>query len=294
MPTRYLKPGIRDSEAIDTLSPLAELFFYRLLVTVDDFGRYDARPSMLKAQCFPIKETVSANDCESMLIELVKADLVQVYAHGKSRVVQVLKWDNKPRAGASKFPEIDADCVVLYADDDTCIQMYAERKNPPTVLPLTVTVTGTETVTETETETHAQGAHPPAKQPDDAIVTCTPDMMTGIPPWLARKFLQNRKTLKAKGPFTLDAWQRHIEQSAKAGITPEAAMQYAISSGWQAFTASYYLRAEGLSTGSSGKTFGQLRQEQTDAEIAAFLADSPMTGADAIDGEFTNMGAAHA
>ena len=52
MPTRYLKPGIRDSELIDGLSAEAEVLFYRLLVTVDDFGRANARPSMVKAACF--------------------------------------------------------------------------------------------------------------------------------------------------------------------------------------------------------------------------------------------------
>jgi hypothetical protein len=293
MPTRYLKPGVRDSEAIDVLSPMAELFFYRLLVTVDDFGRYDARPSMLKAQCFPIKESVTSKDCEDLLIELVNSGLVTVYQHEKTRVVQVLKWDNKPRAGASKFPECGPECTPIYASADTCIQMCAERENPRTVLPLTVTVTGTETVTETETETRARCAPIDDKHGTDAPVVCTPDMMAGIPSDMARKFLQHRKSLKAKGAFTLDAWQRHVEQSAKAGITPAAAMQYAISSGWQAFTAAYYLRAEGISTNGPPKTFGQLRKEQTDAEIAEFLADAPMPGG-VIEGEFTSVGVVHA
>jgi len=70
MPTRYLKPGIRDSEAIDALSPLTEVFYYRLLVTVDDFGRFDARPAMIKAQCFPIRDSVNAKSCALMLSEL--------------------------------------------------------------------------------------------------------------------------------------------------------------------------------------------------------------------------------
>ena len=49
MPTRYLKPGIRDSERIEAIaSPDAEILFYRLLVSVDDFGRTDARPLMVK------------------------------------------------------------------------------------------------------------------------------------------------------------------------------------------------------------------------------------------------------
>ena len=46
MPTRYLKPGIRDSESIEKLSHIAEILYYRLIVTVDDFGRpTDVPPS---------------------------------------------------------------------------------------------------------------------------------------------------------------------------------------------------------------------------------------------------------
>lgn len=104
MPTRYLKPGIRDSEAIDALSPMAETFFYRLIVTVDDFGRADARPAMLKSACYPIKEAVTAGQCEAMLAELHRAGLVLVYVVGGKPYLQLCKWDNAPRSQISKFP----------------------------------------------------------------------------------------------------------------------------------------------------------------------------------------------
>lgn len=104
MPTRYLKPGVRDSEAIDRLSPLAEVLFYRLLVTVDDYGRFDARPAMVKANCFPIKETVRADDCIELLQELVTADLVTLYEVDGKPILQMLKWDNAPRSKESKYP----------------------------------------------------------------------------------------------------------------------------------------------------------------------------------------------
>jgi hypothetical protein len=132
MPTRYLKPGVRDSEAIDNLSPLAETLFYRLLVTVDDFGRFDARPAMIKAQCFPIKESVSINKCKDLLDELGQANLIFVYQIENKPFLQMSKWDNIPRAKESKYP----------TSVDTCIQMHTD-------LPLTVTETKTQTVTET-------------------------------------------------------------------------------------------------------------------------------------------------
>lgn len=132
MPTRYLKPGVRDSEAIDNLSPQAENIFYRLLVTVDDFGRFDARPAMIKAQCFPIKESVSINKCKELLEELSRANLILLYEAKGKPYLQMCKWDNIPRAKESKYP----------AHEGTCIQMYTD-------VPLTETETETETKTET-------------------------------------------------------------------------------------------------------------------------------------------------
>lgn len=132
MPTRYLKPGIRDSERINALSADAEVFYYRLIVTVDDFGRADARPAMLKAACFPVKDSATSAKCAEWLDELARADLIIPYESGGKPYLQMQKWDNQPRAKDSKFP----------APADACIQTYADARSPRTVLP--VTGTGTE------------------------------------------------------------------------------------------------------------------------------------------------------
>ena len=142
MPTRYLKAGIRDSEVIDKLSPIAETFFYRLLVTVDDFGRYDARPSMIKSHCYPIKESVTAKKCTELLKELSDVGLIVVYEVDEKEYLQVCRWDNIPRAKESKFPQKPANAKQLHTS------VYI----PHTSVPLTVTVTETETKTETVTD----------------------------------------------------------------------------------------------------------------------------------------------
>lgn len=146
MPTRYLKAGIRDSENIDKLSPMAECLFYRLLVTVDDFGRFDARPSMIRSACYPIRESMTAAKCEALLKELEQAGLIYIYAHDGKPYMQMRKWDNIPRAKESKFPPMCADAI----------QVYADAKQEHTDVPLTVTVTVTETKTETETKTKTE------------------------------------------------------------------------------------------------------------------------------------------
>ena len=145
MPTRYLKPGVRDSEAIDNLSPQAENIFYRLLVTVDDFGRFDARPAMIKAQCFPIKESVSINKCKELLEELSRANLILLYEAEGKPYLQMCKWDNIPRAKESKYP----------AHEGTCIQMYTD-----------VPLTETETETKTKTKTDIS-ISPPSGEPEE-------------------------------------------------------------------------------------------------------------------------------
>ncbi len=157
MPTRYLKPGIRDSEAIDRLRPAAEVLFYRLLVTVDDFGRADARPAMVKAACFPIKESVDAAGCAELLDELADAGLLDLYAVEGKPYLQMRKWDNAPRAKESKFPPLH----------DGCMRMRAGVCNPRALLPVTVTVTGTGTGTGTENrepETETATVLPPGPQ----------------------------------------------------------------------------------------------------------------------------------
>jgi hypothetical protein len=203
MPTRYLKSGVRDSESIDKLSPLAETLFYRLLVTVDDFGRFDARPAMIKANCFPIKESVTLNKCKDLVSELKESGLIHVYESDGKQYLQMCKWDNKPRAQESKFPTPE------YND----IQLYTSVCNTHTDAPLTVTVT--ETKTETKTD-------------------ITPE---GVSQSVWQDFKNLRKVKKA--PITQRVIDGMREQADLAGWTLEKAMTECCVRGWQAFKADW-------------------------------------------------------
>ena len=52
IPTRILREGILDSKRINALSEEAELFYRRLMSVVDDYGRFEADPVLLRARCF--------------------------------------------------------------------------------------------------------------------------------------------------------------------------------------------------------------------------------------------------
>ena len=205
LPTRYLKPGIRDSDAIDRLTPLAETLFYRLLVTVDDFGRFDARPSMIKSQCFPVKESVTPDKCQKLMQELADTGLMILYTVNGKQYLQLTKWDNKPRATASLYPD----------SADSCTQVYASAHAPHTNLPVTVTGTGTETKTETA----------PNAPPDGVLLSVWQD------------FQKLRKTKKA--PVTATAIEGIRREALKAGMGLNDALALCCQRGWTGFKADW-------------------------------------------------------
>ena len=124
VPNRIIKESITTSETIDQLSLGAEVFFYRLIVSCDDFGRMDARPPILLAKCFPLRVgRVKHSDIHSWLKELSTARLVVLYANGHE-YLQVTTWDKhqRKRANFSKYP----------APDDEGIHLLSNDSEPPT------------------------------------------------------------------------------------------------------------------------------------------------------------------
>jgi hypothetical protein len=218
MPTRYLKPGVRDSESIEALSAHAEILYYRLIVTVDDFGRYDARPSMVKAACFPIRESMTGSKVDSLLKELSDHGLIVVYQVDGKPYIQMCKWDNIPRAKESKYPSHENDCT----------QMYASVCNTNTDAPLTVTVTKTETKTET-------------------VVA-----PSGVSDSVWQDFVKHRKAKKLQVTQTvIDGIQR---EAKKAGWMLESALAECVIRGWQSFKADWVKDKELSKTGQTNQS----------------------------------------
>ena len=105
MPNRLLKEGIVDSSLLDGLSPEEEVFFYRLLVVSDDFGRMDARSAILKSRCFPLKE-FKLEKIDSWVRSLVRQKLVIMYKVDDKPYLQILKWEQRVRS-KGKYPSPD-------------------------------------------------------------------------------------------------------------------------------------------------------------------------------------------
>lgn len=122
MPNRILKDSICTSPNIDRLSREAEVFFYRLIVQCDDFGRMDARYSILRARCYPLQlDAVNEKLIAKWLAELVGAELVTLYTVDGQSYLQMRTWDRhqQVRAKRSKYPDMqsfDINCNQVIAN----------------------------------------------------------------------------------------------------------------------------------------------------------------------------------
>jgi DnaD/phage-associated family protein len=165
MPNRIIKDSICTSPNIDALSRDAEVFFYRLLVQCDDYGRMDARPAILRAKCYPLQvDTVTQDDIRRWFAELVQAELIVPYSANGGDYLQMRTWERHQqiRAKRSKYPD-------MIAHDINCNQMIADapviQSNP----------------IQSEAESNTKAAAAAAKQSEAAAVfSCWKDNMPGM------------------------------------------------------------------------------------------------------------------
>ena len=110
MPNRIIKESICTSENIESLEPMEEIFFYRLMVQCDDYGRMDGRTTILRAKCFPLKvNKIKDKDISKWLATLIEQELVLLYIVDDKYYLQMATWDKhqQVRAKRSKFPAPD-------------------------------------------------------------------------------------------------------------------------------------------------------------------------------------------
>ena len=125
MPSRVLREGILDSRAVNSLSIEAELFYWRLLLVVDDYGRHEADPELLSVKCFPRRwRTYDGQMTDRCLTEAsaVLTDdghpLVLLYQVGNRKYLQISNFNQRIRAEKSKCPSPDGHMPVTCLTDD--------------------------------------------------------------------------------------------------------------------------------------------------------------------------------
>jgi len=126
MPNRLINESCRASETLACVSASAERLFWRLLTVADDFGRFRAKPTLVRSICFPLMlDRISEQDVSGWLFELVSVGAIRLYRVDSKEYGVFPEWERyqQRRAKKSKFPEPPASsCDHVLADAGSCEQ----------------------------------------------------------------------------------------------------------------------------------------------------------------------------
>lgn len=104
MPTRILRDGILESDRFDSISPLSELFYRRLMSVVDDYGRFTADIAVLVSRCFPRRPSWADEEMVSLaLAECGHAGLLSLYSVSDKNYLEITNFGQRTRY-ESKYP----------------------------------------------------------------------------------------------------------------------------------------------------------------------------------------------
>ncbi len=153
LPSRLIRDGILRSRRIAKLSPMAELFYRRLMSVADDFGRYYADPALLLSDCYPIRPDWASEEKVIAWLEECSLELLDVYETNGSIYLEIREFNQRIRPGqASKFPAFAGKCGGL--------REVPARASPPPPTANTPPAAGAETEL-LRRESAATGGEPP-------------------------------------------------------------------------------------------------------------------------------------
>lgn len=134
MPNRILKDSIRTSDSINELNWFEEVLFYRLIVSCDDYGRFDGRPAIVKNLLFPLKETLTVKAVTGAINKLATVGLVSLYVFEGKQYLQLPTWNHHQtaRAKQSKYPAPPEGSGNVQAHENICMQTISDDKQSQT------------------------------------------------------------------------------------------------------------------------------------------------------------------
>lgn len=126
MPNRVLR-DTTDSENVNKLSILCEVFYYRLMMKADDYGSFHANPKLLKANLFPLRDNITEINITDCLKELVDCSLIFTYEDENRQYLRIIRFGQRLRNMRSKFPEPKS----VTKNDSNPPPSAANNCNPP-------------------------------------------------------------------------------------------------------------------------------------------------------------------
>ena len=141
MPNRIIKESICSSEKLNQLSDFEFRLWVGLITYVDDAGRGDARPAIIKGRIFPLRERITGKEIESALNHMAVLGCIALYevdgkpylwfptwkVHQRVRDCRP-KYPDPPERG--ELPQVAADCGSR-ARESNPIQSESESESNP-------------------------------------------------------------------------------------------------------------------------------------------------------------------
>jgi len=118
MPNRVVRVGFLTSARVNRLSDASECLYHRLLLAVDDAGRLEGAPEIVKARTYP-RSNRQVSQVDKALRECVDVGLVIVYECRGERYLQLMHWRRCGNARRSRYPWIDGSYRIQYIELDT-------------------------------------------------------------------------------------------------------------------------------------------------------------------------------
>lgn len=139
MPNRIIKESLCSSEKIASLSDFEFRLWVGLITQVDDAGRGDARPAIIKGRVFPFRERLSIKDIDAALQALAAKGCVSLYTVDGKPYFLFPGWvkhqrvrDCKPKypepPGNLNLPQSAASCGEL--PQSAALIQYESESNP--------------------------------------------------------------------------------------------------------------------------------------------------------------------
>ena len=126
MPNRIIKESIHTSEDVNRMTDFQFRLWVSLITYVDDFGRGDARPAIIKGSCFPLRDRITNKDIEAALRALAGIGCVSLYEVDGKPYLYFPTWESHQtvRNQKSKYPA-PAEGQPLQAIESNCKQLKA-------------------------------------------------------------------------------------------------------------------------------------------------------------------------
>ena len=133
MPNRIIKESLCSSEKISSLTDFEFRLWIGLITQVDDAGRGDARPTIIKGHIFPLRDRITVKDISGALHGLAAKGCISLYEIDGRSYFWFPSWakHQRIRDAKPKFPAPPSEDISFKTENSGSCQLSAVRGDSP-------------------------------------------------------------------------------------------------------------------------------------------------------------------